>query len=143
MPINGYSAGRDVTTTIVTSSGPVKFSQITGFHSKPSYATGKIKKINGKTDHWRFPDGWDGGFDLERADSAADDYFAQVEADYEAGINELPGTITETITEVDGSVSQYRYNGVLLSLDDAGNKTGNGTIQMKISFVSSGRVKVA
>lgn len=143
MPLNGYSAGRDVTTTIVTSKGPLKFSQITGFHSKSDTVTGKVKKVNGVTDHWRFPDGWTGGFDIERADSTADDYFAQLEADYYAGLNELPGTITETITEVDGSVSQFRYTGVLLTLDDAGNKTGNGTIQMKVSFVASTRLKVA
>ncbi len=143
MPVDGFSAGRDVTLTIVTASGPLDLNLITSFSARPEYAEVKVKGIDGVTRHVRFPDGWMGTFDVERADSTLDDYFAGQEAAYYAGVNEQPGTLTETITEVDGSVSQYRYTKVLLKFDDPGSWAGDQTVKQKLGFVASRRVKVA
>lgn len=143
MPVNGFSVGRDVTLTIISPSGPLNFSLITNFHSKPEQTEKKVKGIDGITRHVRFPDGWSGGFDIEREDSTVDDYFADLEANYYAGLNELPCSITETIAEASGAVSQYRYVNVLLKLDDAGAWSGDETVKQKISFVASQRQKVA
>jgi hypothetical protein len=52
-------------------------------------------------------------------------------------------TITETIAEVSGAITQYRYLGALLKLDDAGDYAGDATVKQKVSFVCSRRVKVA
>lgn len=143
MPINGFSVGRDVTLTIVTASGPLNLSLVTGFQSAPTIAEVKVKGLDGITRHVRMPDGWTGSFNVERQDSTVDDYFAQLEANYYAGINEQPATITETITEVNGSVSQYRYLNVLLKLDDAGSWAGDQTVKQKLSFVAARRNKIA
>lgn len=67
----------------------------------------------------------------------------QLEANYYAGINEQPATITETITEVNGQVTQYRYLNVLFKLDDAGSKAGDQTVKQKLSFVAARRTKIA
>ncbi len=143
MPLNGFSVGRDVSLDIIGPSGPLRFNLITGFNSKPDITDQKIKGLDGITRHVRFPDGWSGGFDVARADSTIDDYFAQIEANYYAGLNELPVTITETITEVSGAVTQYRYLQVLLKLDDAGQWQGDQTVKQKVSFVAARRVKVS
>lgn len=143
MPVNSFSVGRDVALTIVTASGPLNLNLITGFQSSPEMAEVKVKGLDGVTRHVRFHDGWRGGFDVERADSKVDDYFAQIEANYYAGINEQPATLTETITEVNGAVSQYRYLNVLLSLTDAGKWMGDQTVKQKLSFVASQRQKIA
>jgi hypothetical protein len=143
MPVNGFSVGRDVTLTIVTASGPLNLNLITGFHSRQDTAEIKVKGLDGITRHARFFDGWTGGFDIERSDSTVDDYFAQLEANYYAGINEQPGTITETITEANGNVTQYRFLNVLLKYDDAGNWAGDQTVKQKLSFVAAQRQKIA
>jgi hypothetical protein len=143
MPVNSFSVGRDATLTIVTASGPLNLNLVTGFHSSPDMAQIKVKGLDGITRHARFFDGWKGGFDIERSDSVVDDYFAQLEANYYAGINEQPATITETITETSGAVSQYRYLNVLLMLDDAGSWAGDQTVKQKLSFVAARRVKIA
>ena len=143
MPVNSFSVGRDVTLTIVTSSGPLNLNLITGFGCSPEMAEVKIKGLDGITRHARFYDGWRGKFDIERSDSTVDDYFAQLEANYYAGINEQPATITETITEVSGAVTQYRYLGVLFKLDDAGEWRGDATVKQKLSFVARQRLKIA
>lgn len=143
MPLNTFSTGRDVTLTIVTASGPLNLNLITGFHSSPETGEVKVKGIDGITRHALFPDGWRGGFDVERSDSVVDDYFGQIEEAYYAGTN-IPGsTITETISEPNGSVTQFRYLQVLLKLDDAGAWMGDQTVKMKISFVSARRKKIA
>lgn len=143
MPLNGYSVGRDVSLDISGAQGPLRFNQITVFSSKPDVTDQKIKGLDGITRHLRFPDGWSGSFDLERQDSTVDDYFSQIEANYYAGLNETPITLTETITEVNGSVSQYRYLQVLLTLADAGDWKGDASVKQKISFVAARRVKVS
>jgi len=143
MPVNGFSVGRDVTLTIVGPSGPLNFSLITGFTAKPEQSEKKVKGLDGITRHARFPDGWTGSFDIERQDSTVDDYFAALEANYYAGINEQPCTITETISEVSGAVTQFRFLNVLLKLDDAGDWSGDNTVKQKLSFMASQRQKIA
>lgn len=143
MPLNGFSVGRDVSLDIIGHAGPLRFNLVTGFNSKPDITDQKIKGLDGITRHVRFPDGWSGAFDVTRSDSTIDDYFAQIEANYYAGLNEQPCTITETITEVSGAVTQYRYLQVLLKLDDAGQWQGDQTVKQKVSFVAARRVKVS
>ncbi|GAB3249195.1 hypothetical protein [Chitinimonas naiadis] len=142
MPVNGFSVGRDLALDISTPSGPLRLSLITGFDSKPNYGDIKVKGLDGVTRHARFPDGWEGSFEVERMDSVIDNYFAQLEASYYAGINEQPCTITETITDPDGSVNQYRYKQVLLKLTDKGKWEGDKTVKQKLGFVAARREKV-
>jgi len=143
MPVNSFSVGRDLTLSIVTGNGPLNLNLITGFQSAPDQAEVKVKGLDGVTRHARFFDGWRGSFNIERADSTVDDYFAQLEANYYAGINEQPASITETITEANGAVTQYRYLNVLLKLDDAGSWAGDQTVKQKLSFVAARRTKIA
>lgn len=143
MPINGFSIGKDLILTVVTSAGPLNLSLITNFKSKQDTTEEKIKGLDGITRHVRFFEGWSGNFDIQRQDHAADDYFSQLEADYYAGVQETEVTITETITEVDGSVTQYRYREVLLKMDDAGEWKGDAAVKQMLSFIASRRVKIA
>lgn len=143
MPLNSYSVGRDLSLDITGPNGPLAFSQIISFTSKPDITDKKIKGLDGITRHLRFPDGWSGSFEIERQTSAVDDYFSQLEANYYAGLNELPITITETIQEVSGAVSQYRYLQVLLTLEEAGNFKGDDSVHQKLRFVAARRVKVS
>jgi hypothetical protein len=143
MPLNNYSIGRDISLNIIGLNGPLNFAQVVGFQSKPDTTDQKIKGLDGVTRHLRFPDGWTGSLDLERQDSTLDDYWTQVENNYYAGLNELPISITETIREVSGSISQYRYVDVLLTIDDAGSFKGDKSVSQKVKFVAARRLKVA
>jgi hypothetical protein len=143
MPINGFSVGRDVVLDIVGPDGPIRFSLITKFSSKPDTEDKKIKGLDGRTRPVIFAMGWSGTFEAERTNDEIDSYFAQLEANYHAGINNPPCTITETIQEADGSVSQYRFEGVMLKLDDAGSWEGGNTVNQKLSFTASERKKIS
>ena len=143
MSLGIFSTGRDVTLTIVTPTGPLNLNLITGFHATPDTGEVKVKGLDGITRHAMFPDGWRGGFDVERADSTLDVYFGQLESQYYAGQATAYSTITETISEPNGSVTQWRYINVLLRLDDAGSYMGDQTVKQKMSFVSSRRIQIA
>jgi len=142
MALDQFTTGRAVTLTIVTASGPLTLALVTGFQSKQDSVEQKIKGLDGVTRHVRFFDGWSGTFNVERQDSTVDDYFSQLEQNYYSGVLETPASITETIAEVDGSISQYRYQGVLLKLDDAGEYRGDQSVKQALSFVASRRVQI-
>jgi hypothetical protein len=143
MPVNNFSVGKDVSLDIIGPTGPVRFNLITGFTAKPDTSDAKVKGLDGVTRHVLFPDGWIGSFDIERQDSGIDDYFAQLEANFYAGLNQSSVTLMETITEVSGAVTQYRFTGVLLKLEDAGDWKGDATVKQRIAFMASRRIKVA
>jgi len=143
MPINSYTVGRDLTLTIVADGEPVSFDQIVGFQAKQEKIVQKIKGLDGVTRNVSFPDGWSGRFSLERQDRTLDDFFNQEEADYYEGVDRGEITITETVTENDGSVAQYRYRGVQLMLDDAGEFKGDSSVKQTMNFTATRRVTIA
>jgi hypothetical protein len=143
MPANGLNIGKDQVLDITTSRGTLRLAIRTKFMSKQITKSIESEAADGVNRFAELPAGWEGSFDLDRASSGIDDYFAGAETDYYGG---GPGdviTITETISEVDGSVSQYVYTKVALKYDDAGEKGGNKLIQQKVGFKATRRLKVA
>lgn len=143
MPVNGFSVGRDVSLDVVGLNGPIRFNLITGFNAKPDTSDVRVKGLDGKTRHVIFPDGWSGTFDIERQDATVDDVFAQLESNFYSGLNLPALSILETITEVSGAVTQYRFVDVILRLDDAGDWKGDQTVKQRVSFMASRRLKVS
>lgn len=144
MPFNDFSVGKDVVLDVITASGPLSLPvTTTGFEAKPLYNRIKSVALDGRNREAAIPTGWEGTITLDRRDSAIDDFFAAQEAGYYAGQNVLTGTITETITEASGAISQFQYVGVSLRFDEAGNKTGDNKIEQKVGFFASQRLKVA
>lgn len=143
VPLGGMTTGKDVSVDVTLANGQVlRLGNITAFDRKP-----KIKKlssigIDGYPRNAVLPEGWDLSLEVDRQDSAVDDYWAQYEADYYAGRTVRNVTITETISEVDGSISQYRYEGVALHFNDAGNFKSDSFVKMKIAGEASFRKKV-
>lgn len=142
MPLNGFTVGRDYAINVQGPSGQVQFDLITKFSKKPDMIDKKIKGLDGRTRHVTFYDGWTGSFQLERQDSTAEDFFAAQEAAYYAGQNALPATITETIQEASGAVTQYQYVGVIMKLSDAGTAAGDDTVQLSIDWMAERRIRL-
>jgi hypothetical protein len=138
-----FNVGKDVSLDIIGPSGPLRFSIITSFDSKPSYKSVDSKGMDGVDRYDDLPAGWSGTISLDRADSTVDDFFAKKEADFYSGISSTLVTITETISEIGGSVSQYRYTGVALTLQDAGKKSADNKISIVIGFRAARRMKIA
>lgn len=143
MPVNNYSVGRDLVLDVVTPTGPFRISKITGFSSRPIYDERKVRGMDGVTDHLTLPDCWEGDFEVERQNAEVDKFFATLESDYFAGQNIANMTITETITEASGAISQFRYENVQLTLKNAGEWKGDDTVKQSIGFFASRRKDAA
>lgn len=142
MPLDGYSLGRDVAIDVNTSTGVMRLSKVTKFTKKPKISNQEITLLNGVTDELQWPKGWTGTITLQRSDSTADDWQAQWEDDYFNGVNRDPSTITETITEPNGGTSVYRFEGVQMHLSNAGDASGEKTIEQEFTWTARRRKKV-
>ena len=138
---NQFSIGRDAQLTIMSATGPLTFNIITSFDSKPQYQKVASRGIDGVKRIRNLPDGHAGSFKIDRADSAAEDYFLAQEANFFAGLNPDAVTITQTISEGNGSVTQYQYTSVALELADAGSWAGLEKINQTINFEASRKIK--
>lgn len=144
MPLNGYSIGRDVTLVVtLPQGGTLNLGKVIDFNPQQQTTDQDITDVTGITDRLRFFKGWTCSFSLERRGPEMDQYFADLEANFYAGQDEPPCTAQETIVEPNGSVSQYRYERVLLKYDDSGTRAGDKSISQKISFFASRRIQQA
>ncbi len=144
MPQQGYSIGRDVTLAVILPGGAaLRLGKVTKFTAKQDTTDQRIKPLDGSTDNLRFYDGWSGSFMLERRGPEMDNYFEQLERNYHAGADEPPATMQETIVEPDGSVSQFRFERVLLKFDDPGEWSADKSVSQSVSFMAGRRIKQA
>jgi hypothetical protein len=143
MPIANQSLGKDITFTVNTPTGPLTLNGKTDYDIKPMTTDVRHKDLDGNTVYGYIPDGWKITIRLDRQDPTVDNYFAQLEAAYYAGVNLQGGTILETIQEKDGSVTQFRYTNVVLKYDDAGNWKSDTLIPISLTAMATRRIKVA
>lgn len=143
MPINGFTVGKDVNIDVMTSAGAFTISNITAFHPRAKYTSVKSKSLDGIVRHVDIPDGWDFTLEVDRADGNTDTFFANQEQAYFNGQPIQSATINETITNPDGSVSQYQYTQVTLRFDDAGQRNADALVKMTISGSATRRNKLS
>lgn len=143
MPVNNFNVGRDLTLQIVGYDGSItNFNLLTTFDAKQDTHQIKVMGMDGTVRFLELPAGWTGTFGTDRQDDVLDNYFTNLESAYYSGLNVQAATITETISEVDGSTSQFRFTGVVFKLDDAGAWSGDKQVAMKVSWSASRRLKV-
>ena len=141
MPLNGYSVGKDVVCTLNMPSGILRVI-LTNFDAKPVYTDLKASPLNSPPVHMSIPSGWKGTAKCDRQNATLDDFAAAYEAAYWAGQNVLTGTITETISEVDGSTSRYKFTNVNLKVTDPGAWAGEKLVDQTLEFEASRRLKL-
>jgi hypothetical protein len=135
--------GKDVVLDLVNSNGQTIAVNITnGFTAKQDAKVIDSKGLDGINRVAAIPDTWSGDFSLDRSGSGLDDLFAAIEAQYyNTGVlNNF--RITQTIQEASGIISQYRFDGVAISLPDAGDWKGDAFVKQKISWKASKRLKM-
>lgn len=142
MPANGFSVGRDLTLIVFTSDGgALGTASLKDWSAQQITAEVKQVLITGLMLSAYLPEGWQGSASFVRADSGLDDYFANLEAEYYAGSPLPTAQITETITNPDGSISQYVYQNVALKFEGAGSWAGNKEVDQKIAWIASRRIR--
>ena len=145
MTVNNFTTGRDVSVQINTPAGPllIPATAILSFKASPETTKLRSKGLDGITRHGVIPDSWKGSITIDRLDQAVDNWWAQFEADYFANRRTGVATIIERIQEQDGTVSTWRYEGVCLTLDDAGEYAADKKVGQMLSFEAARRIRVS
>jgi hypothetical protein len=117
-----FTVGTDVSIDIYDPQDG-SFTSITGitdFNARPMTQDLEHHGLEGKDAFATIYRGWEITAGYDRMDGKTDRYFAEREARYRSGLPQQTVTITQTITERDGSQSQYRFSGVEMKQDETG-----------------------
>ena len=142
MSLTNFSVGRDTQLVVMGPSGRVDLSHVTGFEARQVTQSVRVSRLDGTPLGVELPKGWEGSFDLERGSSVADDFIAAAEQQYYTGAIVAAGTMYQYVTETDGSISTYQYDGVIFKLASAGQWKGDNSVKQTLDFFASRRRRV-
>lgn len=141
MPINGFSVGKDVTLDIIhpLTGGLLTIGNIVSFESRQMTVDRNSHGIDGVNRFLEIPSGWEGSFMLDRENVNFDLFVSILEAAYYQGVATPPATITETITETDGTITQFVYTGAMVKFPELGRWRGDDKVEQRMDFRASKR----
>lgn len=142
MATTTFSLGRDTQLVVIGPAGRVDLTHVTSFESRQMTRPIRVDKLDGTQIAAELPKGWEGGFEVERGSSAIDDFIAAAETQFFSQGQVAPGTLYQYVTETDGSVSTYQYDGVVFKLAAAGQWKGDQSVKQKLEFFASRRRRV-
>jgi hypothetical protein len=122
--------------------GRVDLTHVTGFESRQITHPIRVSRLDGTQLAAELPKGWEGGFEVERGTSVLDDFISTVEQNYYNGVSASAGTMYQYITETDGSVSTYQFDGVVFKLASAGNWKGDASVKQKLEFYATRKRRI-
>ena len=142
MALTAFSIGRDTQLVVMGPSGRVDLTHVTGFESHQITHPIRISRLDGTQLAAELPKGWEGGFEVERGTSVLDDFISTVEQNYYNGVSASAGTMYQYITETDGSVSTYQFDGVVFKLASAGTWKGDASVKQKLEFYATRKRRI-
>jgi hypothetical protein len=137
-----FSIGRDTQLVVMGPSGRVDISHVTGFESRQLTAPIRVNRLDGRQLGAELPKGWEGSFEVERGTSALDDFISSIEQGFYNGAGNQSGTIYQYVTETDGSVSTYQFDGVVFKLVSAGVWKGDASVKQKLEFFATRKKRI-
>lgn len=144
MPANGHTLGSDCTIDVFDPLTNQLLTLVgkTGFEPRQMSDASMRRRLDGSVHPIVIPGGWEGTIALDRTDDEVDRWMSAMEDLYYEGRQVPAGSITETITNPSGSVSQYRYDEVMFRYDNAGRRSGEAVVEISLAWQAGRRIKV-
>mgnify|MGYP003386510864 CR=1 FL=1 len=146
MPIvAGFNIGKEVSLDLVHPTlGIIPFGLLMNFTSRPMKNRLQSTPItNGGKSIFRIVyTGWEGAFEIDRSNGVPDALMALLEANFYGGQPETYFLITETISNPDSSIDEYRFRNAVIEPEDAGSWKAEEKVTIKLAFAASIREKV-
>lgn len=139
---DGLTSGQSSTITWTDINGNQNFQILESFTYKENSDVKDETAMDGTTRHPLFLFGWTGSAVFQRGSNFIDTYFANRERNYYLGGDQINLVVTQTIKEVNGSISQYQFTGLVLQMDDGGMYTGTEIVKQTLSWKCSRRLKL-
>ena len=142
MSVSAFSIGRDAQLVVIGPTGRLDLSFVSGFEARQLTQQVRISRLDGTQMGTDLPKGWEGSFDLERGNSAVEDFIAAAEQDYYIGNPSVASIMYQYIAEPDGSTSTYQFDGVTFRLANAGHWKGDSSVQQRLEFYATRRRRI-
>lgn len=149
MPANSFSTGRDCQLVVIGPTGSngeagtrVDLTHVTGFESRQQTHQIRIDRLDGVHMAAELPKGWEGSFDLERGSPAADTFIDGLEQAWHVNGLLESGTLYQYVTEADGSVTTFQFDGAVFKMTSAGQWKGDAAVRQKLDFFASRRKRI-
>jgi hypothetical protein len=140
--LTAFSIGRDTQLVVIGPNGRVDLSHVTGFESRQLTNPVRVSRLDGTQLAAELPKGWEGSFEVDRGTSALDDFASTIEQSFYDGLGATSGTMYQYITEIDGSVSTYQFDGVVFKLASAGSWKGDASVKQKLEFFATRKRRI-
>ena len=82
MSITSFSVGRDTQLVVIGPAGRIDLTHVTGFEAPQLTQSVRVSRLDGMPIGTELPKGWEGTFEVERGNSAVDDFIAAAEQQY-------------------------------------------------------------
>lgn len=138
-PGSQFNIGSDSVMTFLVNGAPIGSMLLTSLDFKQLTTRLTSKPINNVPGYREVEEGWEGSLEYDRSNSVLDDFFAAKEAARYSGQQPPQIAITTRITNVDSSVSRYRFDGVAVKLDNGGKYASDDKVMQQVSWVASTR----
>lgn len=142
MALTAFSIGKDTQLVVMGPTGRIDLTHITGFESRQLTQSVRVSRIDGTHLGAEIPRGWEGSFEVDRGNAVLDDFISSWEQQHYDGIMPPANTMYQYVTETDGSVSTYQYDGTVFRLANAGSWKGDSSVKQKLEFYASRRRRV-
>ena len=142
MSLTAFSVGRDTQLVVMGPLGRIDLTHVTAFESRQLTQPVRVSRIDGTQLGTDLPKGWEGSFEVERGNSAIEDFIASSEQQYFNGGSASLGTMYQYVAETDGSTSTYQYDGVSFRLASAGVWKGDSSVKQKLEFFATRRRRI-
>ena len=142
MALTNFSVGRDTQLVVLGPAGRVDLAYVIGFEARQLTHSVRVDRLDGTRMGAELPKGWEGTFEIERGDSAVDDFIAAAEQQFYSGNMVPAGTMYQYVSETDGSTSTYLYDGVTFKLTSAGQWKGDSGVRQKLEFFATRRIRI-
>lgn len=141
MPQKGITLGPDCTITVRDANGEIISSSVVqDFDSSPNVEKKSVPFLDGNVIPVSFQMGYKGNFNIVRQNATLDTYFALKEAAYYNKTDIPSVTITQSVVESDGSITQYQFTQCDLTLNDAGKYSNNSEVIQAVSYEAKRRL---
>lgn len=137
---DGLTSGQSATVTWTDIDGNKNFQILESFSFRENSDIKDETAMDGITRHPKFWFGWHGGAVYQRGNNVLDQYFANGEANYYLGADQIDMTITLTIKELNGQISQYQFTGAVLMMEDGGTYSGTDIVKQSITWKAKRRM---
>lgn len=139
---NAFNTGRDIAVDFNLPGGPVRFTIVTDHARKQNTKSLESHGIDGVCRYVEIPGGYEGTLEIDRAGPALDQAVAALETLYYSGAPVPYSSIVETISEVSGAITVWRFVNVVFRAEDLGSWKGDAKVTQKLGWKASFRQQV-